>query len=382
MTTTLKDQAQSILDIGGMSASEIAIVSCDARDPARTDDDVCVVQEKDATREVAVDHLFSLSNLRNLERGTPRESDHKNYFFRLDPNLALIRRGKVTDAGFMDDGILYRAPGTFEWRRLDYQQIEASPAVKAAILPILRRTIETRADYDRLNAGARPDARIDYDYARTKSISWLVNLAPKDDPETSRVLLQAFSSLSGEAAQLASFRLKGEMGNVSPEDWSYETVVRPQFAWEMFGGVYLPLPLREFSGEKEPVGSYVVAGAGPQLCIGSRIDCARRQGVRVGVLGEVEKMTNGFGYVGLGGKVFVGNQMLVGFAEVAANLYTTGGFMREGQYGEIVPKLSVGGGLRLISPWEYLPLAILGGFRLDPTDYRNSGFSLSLGGAQ
>ncbi|HSA60039.1 MAG TPA: hypothetical protein VLJ37_10190, partial [bacterium] len=177
MTTTLKDQAQRILDIGGLSPSEIEIVSCDAKDPARTDDDACVVKEKDATREVAVDQLFSLSNLRNLERGTPRESDSKNYYFRLDPNLVLVRQGSETDAGFMDDGILYRAPGTLEWQRLDYRQIEATPAVKAAILPILRRTVQSREEFDRLNAGARPDARVDYDSARTKSVFWLINLA-------------------------------------------------------------------------------------------------------------------------------------------------------------------------------------------------------------
>lgn len=384
MTTTLKDQAQRILDIGGLSPSEIEIVSCDAKDPARTDDDVCVVREKNATRQIAVDQLFSLSNLRNLERGIPRKSDYRNYFFRLDPNLVLIRQGSATEAGFMDDGILYRAPGTLEWQRLDYRRIEASPAVKAAILSILRRTVSSRSDYDRLNAGARADARVDYDYARTKAVSWLVNLAPKDDAETSRVLLQSFSSLNPEGASLASFCLKGTMGSLPPEEWSFEPVVRPQFAWEAFGAFYAPLPLRRSpgSGEKEPVGSYTAAGVGAQLCIGPRVYCARREGLRIGVLGEVARMLNGFGYWSFGGKIFIGNENVVGFAEAAANLYPTGGFPGEGEPGEFIFKQSFGAGLRVIPHLKYFPLAIPVGFRLDPTDPKNSGIYIGLGGAQ
>lgn len=433
MTTTIKAEATRILTIAGIDV-ENKVLSCNEGDPARTDDDTCRIDEIDwekfmsgnageghNPRDIRFDDLFSRANALNLARKTPRELDTHNYFFRLDSNAVFFRREQYDRSNLGEGGLLFRVKGSVEWRQLQLTDIQASPALTAAVVPVLLDILRaSRADYDRLNGS--PHHGDDFGYAQAKAVMWLNDLIPSGDASYRDALLQAFPSMNADGQFFAWYRFQSEgrggelasalvalsedstkdaatrsmarsllrdaVPSVSPEDWSSQRVVRPQVAWEMFGGVYLPLPLREgpasssWSGEKEPVGSYVAAGIGLQLCIGPRIDCARRQGFRIGALGEVKRMTNGFGFVSLGGKLFAGNQLLVGFAEASANLYTTGGFLGEGNYGEVVTKPSIGGGLRLSSPWENLPLAISGGFRMDPTDYRNSGFSFGFGGAQ
>jgi hypothetical protein len=310
----------------------------------------------------------------------------------------------------------------------------------------LRRTVQARTDYDLLNA--RPhregDDRLGYDYARTKSVLWLVNLAPKNDPETIRALLQAFPSLNAEAARLAFFRLEsdgddtraqlvptltgflakadmresaiGMLGDLGPtaksaipdlvriretgspeernlakkalskispsipaDDWSSEITVKPLLALESFGSVYIPwygqapagLP---WSDEKEQVGSYTSFAAGAAACVGPRYECDQKEGFRIGGMAEVGRMLDGFGYWSFGGKIFLGNENWTGFAEGAAAWYPTGGFT-----GVRVVEPLIGAGVRWIPLPKYI-FAILAGARVDPTEPKNGGLRLGLGG--
>jgi hypothetical protein len=392
MPTNLKADAKKILDTAGASA-DFDVVSCSGGETAPTDDDKCLLEERDISRflngnaassvvgrkEVPVDGLFSLANAVNLKRvGT--NNVQGNYFLRLAPNFVFYRNESVDRSNLAEGGFFYRPEGSAEWRRVEhYKDV---PELKDEIVPILIKAIQSRADYERLNG--KPHHGNDFGFVQAKAIAWLNNLVPEGDDTYRDALLRISPGLSGDAAFYASLRLKSELRNVAPEDRSLMPALRLQFAAESIGAFYAPLPLREYpagSGKMEPMGSLVQVGLGVQLCLGSAVECALREGVRVGFLGEVGRMQNGFGSWSFGGKAFVGNEYFTGFLEAAASMYPTGGWLQEGERGELIFKPSLGVGLRAVPFWDFgVPVGVLLGSRTDPSDPLNTGIYGGLGG--
>lgn len=424
MTTTIKTEATRILTIAGIDV-ENKVLSCSEGDPLRTDDDTCLIDEMDwqkimsgnageghNSRKILVDDLFSRANAQNLARKMPPELDTHNYFFRLDPNAVFFRREQFDRTNLGEGGLLFRGKGSVEWRQLDLASIKVSPELTEAVVHILLNTLRARTDYDRLNG--HPHHGDDYEYAQAKAVMWLNELIPSGDSSYRDILLQAFPSMNADGQFFAWYRFQSEgrgselqnsliamlddptrgqqarsllrdVSPVSPEHWSLKSVIVPQFTAESFGAAYFPLQLREappsvsWRGEKEPLGSYTVAGAGIQVCVGPEIDCAQRLGPRFGAMLEAGAMLNGHGYYTGSLKLFGGNEYIVGFAEGGVNIFPTGGFPGEGYYGDIITHGALGAGLR-IAPYPKLPIAFPAGIRFNPEDPRDAAFYAGFGG--
>jgi hypothetical protein len=437
MATTLKEEVTKILRVAGIEV-ENPVLSCNEGNPSRTDDDTCQIDQIDWSKSlssnaqeaqaahhptnVRVDDIFTMANTRNLARHAPPDMDHNNYFFRVDPNAVFYRRGSVEKGDLGDGGMLFRTPGSLEWQQLDVTAIAASPALKAAVVPLLLRLIGSRSEYDRLNG--KPHHGDDYGYAQAKAVVWLNKLIPEGDAGYREALLRAFPAMSEDAQFFTWYRFQSEkreseiapaltallsnperrdmargllhrhvLPDVPVEDLSNESTLRWRFAWNMSGGVYVPLPLRtapdnvSWRGETEPVGSYISAGIGAEAFIGPRVDVARRLGPRFGAEVEVSRVLNGFGFYSfdlrlLAGTTIAGVTDLTGYLEGGLNLYPTGGFMGEGNYGDIILHPNAGAGLWLVPHRKYFPLGITVGARMNPTEPNDVALQFGLGGHQ
>ncbi len=404
MASNLEAEVRGFLRLAQVPAAEIEVESCNPGDPNRTDDDSCVLTMTDSLdaeptrKEVRVDDVFSFINTWNLSRGNSPGLDPRNYFFRLDPNAVFFRRGSASGSDLADGGLLYRTPGGTEWRNLSFKDVQSSAELRSAIVPILSRIASSNDGYRRLNTNPRHQSDEAYAYAQAKAVLWLINLTPTGDASARQALLQGFPTMNADAAQAAFLRLKEEGGeavrrlvpilvdwmsdparrdmanrmlaeiapSISPEDRSNRTVVRPSFSWELSGSVSVP-----WNGV--PVGTYAAADIGVQTCIGRAFKCAQGEGFRLGAAGEIGRMVNGFGYVFFGGKVFAGNENLMGFVDGGANWYPTGGTP-----GDLSWTPVMGGGVKIVPALSF-PLGLKVGLRVNPTHPRDGALLAGLG---